>query len=251
MKKNKFYPHEAALETPLNGCEDDLLSDNLIDPVLRDKLIADIHPDLRMDLDELHHEKQINSRSTANPRGAYFYCPHEFVPYFEAIFSGMGSPGSRKVVWRELLWTYGKCRLVLIEVKNPLRKTSWLGLFNIHEVCWNAEKLLYLICADPRNGMHLDFALYGCGEFELSVIGLYRDKVMAMDYRDFLINRRLDKGWTSYNMDEIRRGTVRRFISVVIDFKLMEALIENCRSSGKKFNKIVSKLVLAWLKTRT
>lgn len=232
-----------------NKFGEDFLSSEA-DSDLINSLISGVPEELRFDLQELEERRDLlntGDRATGrNSSGGFFYCPLEFVPYMKAIFSGY-TPVGRKTVWRELLWTYGKCRFVLLEVSNAYRNRVWHGLYLVTEICQSQDKLLTMICADSKNGMHLDFALYGIGEYSLSVIGLFNSRESGLDYRDFMMNKKLNQGWESYNYREIEQGLVKRYISVVVEHGVVRDLISVCRGLGLNFNKIVSKLVSAWL----
>lgn len=183
-----------------------------------------------------------------NPiRGDYIYVSRETVPYLKALFAGR-SPRSQRHLWREMLWLFGKTRTALIEVRNPGKRKTWFGVFSAADVSLGNEKLLYLICSDLGNGMSYDFSSQGVGGFELHFVGAFKSVESCLDYRDFLINCRLDKGWGSYNIRELESGTVKRWVSVELPFELVTKLGSACVRKGLKVKTVVEKLVRVFLR---
>jgi hypothetical protein len=237
-------------------------------------LEADIEPDLRLDTEDLIN-RGILTRDGLNPdsgipyleaigaikkvaretryirghnRGDYVYIPAELCGYLTAIMAGRSRRG-QKVVWREMLFVFGKARLALIEVKNPAAKKIWYGAFAACDISLGSETLLHLICADPANRMSYDFASQGSGQFELKVAGLFPSLENCLDYRDYSINAALDRGWTSYNMNELEAGGVKRYVTVEMPLAVVDWFSRAVAAKRFKVKDLLLKMVTSWLRS--
>lgn len=179
-------------------------------------------------------------------KGDYIYCPREYAPFMRAIFAGKNLRAQR-LTWKEMLSVFGRARYALVEVRSLRSHKVWLGIFEAADIAIGHEKLLYLICSDLSNGMSYDFARYGVGEFELEIRGFFGKSEMALRHREIVINEHLDNGWASANIAELTKGKVKRFVSVEINFELVELLMAAVKAKRTRIKSVVTALVLKWV----
>lgn len=265
--KNKLRSPRGESAHLKNGNPDNLLSE--VDSLLAsDIALGDSDLDIGLSIDDFRPNKRTTSgaaniysdsginaggfwggkdKPRDSVRGKYVLIPREFLPYFRAIFAGLKPVGQRRT-WAELLYVFGRSRVVLVEVQNRRRKKTWFGVFRTADICIGQEKLLYLITADIQNGMSYDLQDMGIGGFDLLIRGTFASTEDCMDYREYLINRSMDKGWGTYNSSELAGGTVKRFISVELDQNLVSDLLAAVGIKKIKIRKLLTGLVKAWVR---
>lgn len=91
-----------------------------------------------------------------------------------------------------------------------------------------------------------DIKQFGPAAFEFKMLGSFRTQLEALDYKDFLINRKLSAGSVLYN-DETYTGITPRVFELPIEPSLLRKLTELSIIKKLKVSEILIKLSSKWV----
>lgn len=108
------------------------------------------------------------------------------------------------------------------------------------------ERYYYnLIRGDSPFSKELD--LRGCNEFDFKPVGSFKNMREALAYREYLINKRMNEGGKTYNL-EFEDMPFTRYISIPMNQNTLMKFLTICRSKGAKGNSIIAKMIRNFIK---
>lgn len=127
----------------------------------------------------------------------------------------------------------------VISVENEINGKMLYTVLRTKEYYKN-DYLLYLFGSDSRIG--IDIKESGILNFNKKLNGSFSSEIEALNYRDFLINNKLNEGKFIYNIED-----APRYLFCPIDHNHYDSIVKLCTSKNVLIENVLSKYVVKLL----
>lgn len=101
----------------------------------------------------------------------------------------------------------------------------------------------YILELKDRDGpLAHDFDIFPLCSFRIEVISEFGSLDMLLEYRDFLMNDRLDKGLLLYN-DEVIKELSPRYLRIMLDYSVASKFGRFCKKKGLTINAVLKSCI--------
>ena len=130
--------------------------------------------------------------------------------------------------------------LVVVELISTegMRYITLLHISNLE----NINTISMIVKKNPV--LRLDYERLGGGEFDLHVLGIFKTKALALDYLDYIRQKRVAEGCLLYHSDEYEN----RKIMFKINGSEWGKFLKICNKKKLSYHKVINKLIKNFVK---
>lgn len=128
-------------------------------------------------------------------------------------------------VFNNAIYSYFRYRFCVVSIVNKISKKCYIDIVGLEKVLSKNFDIHSFSKMEPS--LLVDYEQYGLGSFDIKIHAVFNSADEGLDYRDFLINRFIDSGYSYYSYDLINE-IVPRFFILRIKYSISVKIIQYC-----------------------
>lgn len=148
--------------------------------------------------------------------------------------------GKRADALKVMINQFKETSYIIFEISCNVNGKKFIGIMGNWKFY---NESTYSIITYVGGGISFDLNKYSPVEFSKKIVGAFTSEKEALDYRDYYLNKCLDRGEVLYN-EEVYFGAVPRLVIFPLPMALHQKLLEYCFSKKMKLPFFISKIIV-------